>query len=550
MAARAWLMSHTWSSRTFRASVLFCALPLLSPQAALAQFSQDGSKLVGTHAANPAAQGFSVAVSADGSTAIVGGIEDDVANANGAAWVFTRGSNGVWTQQGGALAATGIAYENAQQGRSVALSADGNTAIVGGPQDGCVKVNSHNDCIDNSQVGAAWIYFRSGGTWSHQGSKIVGTGAVGASFQGYSVALSADGNTAIVGGPDDGNYLNQNIRYGAAWVFTRSGAVWTQQGGKLVGSGVVNGNEGASQGFSAALSADGNTAIVGGPGDTASAGAAWVFTHSGGKWTQQGAKLVGTGAVGKAQQGYRVALSADGNTAIVGGPYDNSGAGGVWIFSRSDGIWKQQGAKLTGTGAVGQAGQGFSVAMSALGNTAIVGGPGDKALTGATWVFARSGTNWTQQGAKIVGAGSVGEAAQSFSVALSGDGAVAIVGGLGDNSGAGAAWVFVQPLQVAPYAGVAASGKQGGPFSPSSFGYTLSATSGSVKYSIAGVPSWLTASSTSGTLTTAGKTVTFKINASADKLAPGVYVSAIEFDDADGKQKSISRAVTLTVKAK
>jgi hypothetical protein len=126
---------------------------------------------------------------------------------------------------------------------------------------------------------------------------------------------------------------------GAAWVFTRSGGVWTQQGNKLVGTGAV-GN--ADQGWSVALSADGNTVIVGGPNDNApQTGAAWVYIRSGGVWTQQGSKLVGTGAV-YANQGVAVTLSADGNTAIVGGSYDNGNIGAAWVFTRSGGVWRQQ----------------------------------------------------------------------------------------------------------------------------------------------------------------------------------------------------------------
>jgi hypothetical protein len=83
-----------------------------------------------------------------------------------------------------------------------------------------------------------------------------------------------------------------------------------------------------------ALSGDGNTAILGGPDDNSDAGAAWVFTRAGGVWTQQ-MKLVGTGAVGTAVQGWSVALSGDGNTAILGGPGDNSGAGAAWVFTRA-----------------------------------------------------------------------------------------------------------------------------------------------------------------------------------------------------------------------
>jgi hypothetical protein len=301
VTARLWSTSH-FGSRLFWASFL-AATFLFSSQLALAQFTQQGPKLVGTGAVNPAYQGYSVALSADGNTAIVGGYGDN--NFVGAAWVYTR-SNGVWTQQGSKLVGTG-AVGNAYQGISVALSGDGNTAIVGG-------------YLDNSNAGAAWVYTRSNGVWTQQGSKLVGTGAVGGAQQGQSVALSRDGNTAIVAGEgDDGSV-------GAAWVFTRSSGVWTQQGDKLVGTSGVGSHP--AQGASVALSGDGNTAIVGGPGDNPDngrgSGATWVFTRSNGVWTQQGSKLVGTGAVGAAAQGASVALSADGNTAVVGGPSDTA----------------------------------------------------------------------------------------------------------------------------------------------------------------------------------------------------------------------------------
>src|SRR5439155_24819960 len=119
--------------------------------------------------------------------------------------------------------------------------------------------------------------------------------------------------------------------------------------------------------------ADGDTAIVG----AWRAEASWVFTRSGGVRTQQGNKLVGSGAAGSARQGTSVALSADGNTAIVEGWSDNNMAGAAWVFTRRGGVWTQQGKKLVGSGAGGSARQGTSVALSADGNTAIVGGPGD-----------------------------------------------------------------------------------------------------------------------------------------------------------------------------
>ncbi|MDA9432190.1 hypothetical protein XH88_10470 [Bradyrhizobium sp. CCBAU 51627] len=366
----------------------------------------------------PAEQGWSVALSADGNTAIVGGLVDN--KLNGAAWIYTRNRD-VWTQQGHKLVGSGVAGQSGQ-GISVALSADGQTAVVGGP-------------YDNRTTGAVWIYMRAEGDWTQVGSKLVGTGAIGRSAQGSAVALSADGNTAIVGGPYD------NGSVGATWIYVRGRDAWTQQGNKLIGTGAVGS---ARQGVSVALSADGNTAIVGGVADNHLVGAAWVYTRRGGVWSQQGTKLVGTGALGNAAQGVSVALSADGNTAIVGGVADNNDAGAAWIYARNNGVWTQQGAKLVASDAIGKAAQGHSVALSADGNTAFVSGPHENDGTGAAWIYARSGTGWIQQGTKLVGTGATGSARQGSSVALSADGNTAIMGGIADNRLTGAAWVHVR----------------------------------------------------------------------------------------------------------
>jgi hypothetical protein len=400
---------------------------LLSSQLGWAQFTQQGQKLTGNDAVGESSEGTSVAVSADGNTAIVGGSTDN--SSVGAAWIFTR-SNGAWTQQGSKLVGTGAVGNAPQQGISVALSADGNTAIVGGFGD-------HSDA-----GGAVWVFTRSDGVWTQQGTKLVGTSAVGFAQQGQSVALSGDGNTAIVGGPADNSLI------GAVWVFTRSNGVWTQQGSKLVGTGGTMGL--VLQGTSVSISSDGNTAIVGGPSDGSGVGAVWVFTRSNGVWTQQGDKLVGNNPVGAALQGASVALSGDGNTAIVGGPNDNSDLGAVWVFTQNNGVWTQQGSKLVGTGTVGSpVSQGQSLALSGDGNTAIVGGPNDNSFVGAVWVFTRTNGAWTQQDGKLAGTGAVGGAQQGNSVALSASGNTAIVGGPADNSLVGAAWVFVQrPSEV------------------------------------------------------------------------------------------------------
>ena len=408
---------------------------LLAAAPAYAQFVQQGGKL--TIAGNGTFLGNAVAISADGNTAIAGEPGDN--SGAGAALVFTR-TNGTWSQQAKLTASD--AATNPGLGLSVAMSADGNTAIVGGPN-------------DNSNQGAAWVFTRNNsGAWAQQGLKLVGSGSSAFAFQGFSVKLSADGNTAIVGGPTD------NSSTGAAWIFSRSSSgAWTPMGGKLAPGGASG-----YLGHSVAISGDGNTAVAGAYFDSNGIGAAWVFTRSSGAWVQQGGKLVGTGASGPASQGSSVALSFDGNTAIVGGAGDNSSLGAAWVFTRTRGQWTQQGNKLAGSDTFVFRRFGTSLSLSADGNTALIGGPGgttaqngclgsshacEAGAIGATWVFTRSGGAWSQQGSDLIGTGSVtNDVLQGTSVALSGDGSTAIVGGPFDNMRIGAFWIFTQPVAV------------------------------------------------------------------------------------------------------
>jgi len=149
-----------------------------------------------------------------------------------------------------------------------------------------------------------------------------------------------------------------------------------------------------------------------------------------------------------------VALSADGNSAVIGGYSDHAGVGAVWFWTRSGGVWSQVGNKLVATGAIGESEQGAVVSLSSDGRTLVVGGPGDNFGAGAAWVWKRSGNVFTQFGAKLVGSGAAGLATQGRSAALSGDGRTAIVGGLSDNTNDGAAWFFassaVDPGGCAP----------------------------------------------------------------------------------------------------
>jgi len=421
-------LSFPISKRTAAAAFLWFLAGCLSTPSALAQFAQQGSKLVGSGAAGPANQGSPIGISNDGNTMVMAGPSDN--GGAGAIWIFTR-SGGTWSQQGNKLSGTG-AVGSARQGSSVALSSDGNTLIESGPADSPGPLFSD---------GAIWIFVRTGGVWTQQ-AKLAPSGGAGNPSLGVSVALSADGNTALAGGPQDNGSL------GAVWVFTRSGGAWTQQA-KLVGAGAVGS---AALGVSVALSADGNTALAGGPQDNDSLGAIWIFTRSGGTWSQQGNKLLGAYAAGAAQQGTSVALSADGNTAVAGGDFDNGGNGAAWVFTRSGGTWSQQGNKLFGTGSLGAAGQGRSVAVSADGNTLVEGGPSDALNMGAVWIFARSGGAWGQLGSKLVGTGadSTGNLVeQGFSVAVSSDGNTVVSGAPSDAQQTGAGWVFTRALTPA-----------------------------------------------------------------------------------------------------
>jgi hypothetical protein len=401
------------------------AVALIGGQSSGASMIQ-GAKLFPGGAVGAPALGNSIAMTPDGTTAIVGGYQDT--GGVGAAWVFVRNgsdSGSTWTQQGVKLTGTGE-VGNGTFGSSVAISEDGNTVVVGG-------------AMDNSGAGAAWVFTRSGETWTQQGSKLTGAGegnTNGGGRFGAGVALSADGNTALIGGSRDYNGISNP---GAVWAFTRSAGAWTPQGAKFSGTG------GTAAfllfGGSVTLSADGNTALVGGAADGNGPGSAWVFTRTGTTWTQQGSKLTPSDEIGSGHFGASVSLSLDGDTALIGAYGDNSNAGAVWIFTRSGATWTQL-SKLTANDESGGGEFGISAALSADGNTALVGGSLDNSQVGAAWTFTLSGANWAQQGTKRTPSDEVGASAFGASVAVSSDATILVIGGYGDDTTVGAVWTY------------------------------------------------------------------------------------------------------------
>jgi hypothetical protein len=255
-----------------------------------------------------------VALSSDGNTAIIGAYSDDVSaiSNQGSATVFVR-SGSTWTQQQTLSQSDGLGSDNF--GYSVALSSDGNTAIIGAYFD---NVGA------NADQGSATVFVRSGSTWTQQ-QTLTQSDGLGGDLFGHSVALSSDGNTAIIGAKFDD--VSANSDQGSATVFVRSGSTWTQQQTLSQSDGLATDRFG----YSVALSSDGNTALIGAAlddvGANADQGSATVFVRSGSTWTQQ-QTLTQSDGLATDYFGIAVALSSDGTTAIIGAYYDDVGANG------------------------------------------------------------------------------------------------------------------------------------------------------------------------------------------------------------------------------
>ena len=230
-------------------------------------------------------------------------------------------------------------------------------------------------------------------------------------------AVALDGDTAVVVGANAGGLE------ASAYVFAGSGTTWTQQA-ELTAS---NGTSGDLFGLAVAVSGD--TVIVGAPGSWPGAsppggtvvGAVYVFVRNGDAWTEEAKLTASNGAPGDA---FGAALSMSGDLAIIGAPNHTAsgkaGAGAVYVFARSGTTWTQE-AELTASD--GTVGADFGAGVSVNGGTILVGAPGSmvepSGAPGAAYVFTRSGTTWTQE-AEILGQGS----GFGYAVSLSGDMAV------------------------------------------------------------------------------------------------------------------------------
>lgn len=466
----------------------------------------------GEGGALPGHTGSTVAISRDGNTIAVGaphessgatGINgnqhDESAYNAGAVYVYTR-AGARWSQQ---------AYVKASNtgggdyfGSSVVLSADGNTMGVAAHWEASAATGVNGNQADNSipQAGAVYIFTRSGGRWTQQaylkasntGEKSEGEALVGGGDGdqfGFSLALSADGNTLAVGavGEDsiatgiNGNQAdNAAVSAGAVYVFRRAGNTWSQQAYVKPMTPAMFA-AGDLFGFSLGLSADGSTLAVGvydeggssrqinGPVDgmRGGSGAAYVFTRTGATWAQQ-AYIKTSIAEGGDSWGVSLSLSDDGNTLALGSvdedckatgvnppgcdtdqPTDLS-TGAVAIFGRSGTAWAQQAIlKSSNTGIedwfgvkLGLSGDGQTLAVTAANEDSAAQGINGRqdddsaSEAGAVYLFTRSGNTWAQQ---AYVKSSNNEAFDEFgnSVSMSRDGRTFVVGARGEDGGAG-----------------------------------------------------------------------------------------------------------------
>lgn len=401
--------------------------------------------------------GFAVAISADGNTVVVGAAPRSITLGNppGAVYVFVKlGSS--WANA--SYSARLTAPSTSSLGASVAVSADGSTIAAGAPY---------------SSRGAAYIYLRPAGGWVDASPSAMLTASDSGKFDalGGAVAISADGATVAAANAPDA--LTNTVNNGAIYLFVRPpGAPWASmtQTARL---SAADGASGGAHGPSLAISADGGTVAAG----VAYREAAYIFLRPSGGWADatQTAKLSAADGASGDTLGAAIAISADGATVAAGAPgKPGSGAyrGAIYVFASPPGGWVDiyQTATLTAAAGTDYDYLGDSVAISADGG--LVAGAVRRSPGGAIYLFARSSSGWvgTQQAATLRASGVTAGDLLGFSVALSADATTLVAGAPFYGEGSplpGAAYIFGHPL-----ISVAAAGKLSG--APSSGTFVIS----------------------------------------------------------------------------
>ena len=345
--------------------------------------------------------GWSVSLSADGSRVAIGAYLND-GNGDDAGHVRVYSWDGsAWTQLG-----VDIDGEAAgDSSGSVSLSADGSTLAIG------AYLNDGNG--DNA--GHVRVYSWDGSAWTQLGADIDGDVAGDRSGQ---VSLNTDGNTVAIGS------IANNNGTGHVRVYERDSAgEWVQVGMDIDGEATDD-----NSGFSISLSADGNTLAIGALGNDGNgnkAGHVRVYSWDGSSWTQLGADIDGEAAGD--ESGFSVSLSADGSTVAIGALLNigsGNAPGHARVYSWGGISWTQLGADIDGE-AFGDF-SGVSVSLSADASTVAIGAIGNGFNAGHVRVYSWGGSSWVQTGADIDGE-AAGDYS-GYPVSLSADGSKVAIG--------------------------------------------------------------------------------------------------------------------------
>jgi len=439
------------ASRRTAQRIFLASISLLLVTAANAATVTSMQQLIPTDGARDDAFGASIAMRDD--IAVISSPESDArGTSSGSAYVFVR-TGKTWLQHTKLLGVDTDEYD--RFGRAVALGAD--TIVIGAP---------HDDALGASS-GAAYVFVRAGGNWNQQ-AKLIASDGQESDYFGWSVAI--DGNTIVVGAPlRDG----PAAKTGAAYVFVRSGVTWIEQG-KIVAADAAE-----SDAFGSAVAVSGATVAIGGNDgsvvNTNADGFVYVFTWTGGIWTQQ-ARLLASSGDTESRFGSSIAL--DGDTAVIGALHDDvqGGRSGLaYVFVRNVGTWTEQ-AKLISAGADQADNFGASVAID--GELVVIGAPGSGSHV--AYVFRRSGAVWTEQ-PKVSPPGATGFDDFSRSVALDQETAMFgapddFLGGLDSGSAYVATLGNFDAPNVAANVSVTKAVDNGAPAGGAPFEFTVSAT--------------------------------------------------------------------------
>lgn len=319
--------------------------------------------------AAPLNGGSPLAISGDGTRIAAGAVFADISGNvdQGAVYVFAL-DGGTWAQE---AKVTGAATTLTQFGFSIDLDDDGDRMVVGARFDDLGAADTNE--------GRAYVFDRSGETWTESARLTAGAPA-GADFFGAAVGISDDGTTVVVGAPlDDSATItdNANNDAGAVYVFAESGGTWSQQARLESSAPAVADNVG----YAADISGDGSRIAAGAflreVGGNQDAGAVYVFSSNGaGAWTQE-AELTGSGTATAtfANLGIQVSINDDGRRVLAGAPLDDGQAtdqGRAYAFTRGeDGTWAE--TSILSTQPAQADFLGSSVALSGDGETAVVG---------------------------------------------------------------------------------------------------------------------------------------------------------------------------------